>query len=1100
MDTPHHVEIELLGQPRVRLNGASLDLAKWQKPMTLLFYLAVASERRHTREELAALFWPDAATSAALRNLRQLLYRLRQALEDNEAARAAILSEEETLDIDPEADVRVDISAFQALYDEVQTHNHRRTTACGSCVVKLERALARYRGAFLRGWDVGGSEALETWALLKREFLRRQAHLALHVVAAYRLNHGHYEVAGDAIRRLLEFDPWDEAAERLLLRLLAASGERSAALVEYRRFREALHTELGVTPEDATQALVARISAGERPGAAAEPVVLPALPGPFIGRETELAQLEGYLADRDHRLLTILGTGGSGKTWLALQAAHRQLPDWRHGVRFVPLAEVRAEAGESLAEAMVTALGLPGGGAQSQTSRLINYLREREMLLILDNLEHLLPQIVPLVRRILQYAPRVKVLATSQARLATPEEWIVSLDGLSFPGSAAGDGESTTLMERYDAVRLFAHHAQRVNPRWRLDAENQADVARICRAVEGLPLGVELAAGWVRGLSAREIAQEIGRNLDFLRRSRAHGPERQQGLRGAYAYAYGLLSEREQRLFRALSVFQGGFETEAAEQVAGATLSGLARLLDQSLLRLSVGGRWDLHPLLRRYGAERLDEHDGEAAEIRERHARYYADWLAAREDALWGRRPQGGVAAIAAEWDNVRAGWLWAVSHQDTSVLTHSLDPLTRYFELRGTFHRGATLFGSAATELEDVPQLAGGCPSLIARLLAAHGHFLTYRAAYAKAVASARRGAQLAERAGDRKALVSSYLTWGEALRHQGNNDAARALLAEALEMSRSLGLVRSEAEALRLLGTVLWRQSEFQEAQARFEAALALDRRLGDYRGEGWTLNALALVLENSDRYDRAIPVYREALSVMRDIGDRWGESIVLGNLGYIYARVGRPVDARRCYERDLRICRELGDRRGESWTLGYLSLLEHQRGRHQAAERYARRALARARELDHAYLTAGALTHLGHALAGREAWADAELVYEQALEIRRELEERALALETLAGLIRVDLGRGDLAQAIARAEELLTQLADQSADRTDEQLRIYLACYRALDAAGDPRAAEVLASAQALLTARADRIEDRELRRAFLEDVAVHREICRLPGQR
>jgi hypothetical protein len=158
------------------------------------------------------------------------------------------------------------------------------------------------------------------------------------------------------------------------------------------------------------------------------------------------------------------------------------------------------------------------------------------------------------------------------------------------------------------------------------------------------------------------------------------------------------------------------------------------------------------------------------------------------------------------------------------------------------------------------------------------------------------------------------------------------------------------------------------------------------------------------------------------------------------------------------------------------------------------------LARARELDHAYLTAGALTHLGHALAGREAWADAELVYEQALEIRRELEERALALETLAGLIRVDLGRGDLAQAIARAEELLTQLADQSADRTDEQLRIYLACYRALDAAGDPRAAEVLASAQALLTARADRIEDRELRRAFLEDVAVHREICRLPGQR
>jgi tetratricopeptide (TPR) repeat protein len=303
----------------------------------------------------------------------------------------------------------------------------------------------------------------------------------------------------------------------------------------------------------------------------------------------------------------------------------------------------------------------------------------------------------------------------------------------------------------------------------------------------------------------------------------------------------------------------------------------------------------------------------------------------------------------------------------------------------------------------------------------------------------------------------------------------------------------MTRIAAEALRTLGAVHWRRSAYARAIDHYESALILDRALGDRRGEGWTINGLALVAENQGRYDRALLLYQQALVIVTETGDLWGQSIVLGNLGYIYARLGDSDAARNYYRRDLRICRALGDRRGESWTQGYLSLLAHQESRHRAALRHAERALALARAVDHPPLVSTALTYMGHAHAALGAWDAAMAVYAEALALRQEAGDAALALETRAGCLRVALARGQIDVAHALAEEILAALNAPGVDRTDEYLRIYLACYRALDAVDDARALAVLTTAQALLQDSADAIADPALRASFLENVAVHREI-------
>ena len=389
---------------------------------------------------------------------------------------------------------------------------------------------------------------------------------------------------------------------------------------------------------------VARMELGfERLGAIAKPVlVLPtALPGgtnggprstlpllslpkpptPLVSREIEIARIVEILSGPECRLLTLAGPGGIGKTRLAIAAAEVLGPVFTGGACFVPLAAVTTP--ESIWPAIAGALGLHLRGADDSKTQLAGFLQPRCLLLVLDNLEHLLAG-ASIIAEILQVAPGVRILATSRERLGLSGEWVFDVRGLGLPPQAPENNDALpTKWEQAGAVVLFLQAARRANPAYTLAAADYRAVTKICQMVEGSPLGIELAAAWVSMLSCTEIAVEIARSFDFLTSPARDVPPRQRSLRAAFNHSWHLLPADEREILQALSVFCGGFTRQAAEAVAGATLHSLAALMAKSLVLRAGNGRYDLHEVVRQYAAENLAE-SGRASTVRERHWQYF--------------------------------------------------------------------------------------------------------------------------------------------------------------------------------------------------------------------------------------------------------------------------------------------------------------------------------------------------------------------------------------------------------------------------------------------------------------------------------------------
>ena len=294
-----------------------------------------------------------------------------------------------------------------------------------------------------------------------------------------------------------------------------------------------------------------------------------------------------------------------GKTRLAIQAAEQHLNEFAHGGAFVPLASVGSI--DEVISAIANAIKFTFFGPSDPKEYLLSYLHEKQMLLVLDNLEQLLLEnpleanIADLLIEILQQAPGIKLLVTSREALNLQEEWLFEVQGLAFPETAQMEG-----FEEFDAVTLFVQRARRAFPKFTLSEENRAEIAHICRLVEGMPLAIELAATWMRTLSPAEIAVEIESSLDFLSTTVRDLPERHRSMRVVFDRSWQMLSPQEQQVLRNLSVFRGGFQRQAAEQVAGATLSILSTLVNRTLLRRAAAGRYDLHELVRQYSAAQL--------------------------------------------------------------------------------------------------------------------------------------------------------------------------------------------------------------------------------------------------------------------------------------------------------------------------------------------------------------------------------------------------------------------------------------------------------------------------------------------------------------
>ncbi len=1130
------LRLEVLGGLRITRGGAPVDFVSSKAP-ALLVYLAVTG-RLHYRAALAALLWSEHPEEDARRNLRVVLANLRQTLAPH------LLITREAIAFDRAGDYWLDVDQFEAALQAESPVD----------VSRLQAAVRLYRGDFLEGFYVREAPAFDEWATAQRERLRQLALNALHELVSYHTDQHEYAAGLDACTRLLGLDPWREDAHRQLMMLLALSGQQSAALAQYDACRRVLEAELGAEPSEETTRLYQRIRAGELapPSRATtrhdlaparerfRPPTLPAPPTGFIGRETELAQIAVRLAGPSCRLLTLIGPGGIGKTRLALEAAARHAAGFRDGVAFVPLAS--ATSLTQMMSAMADALGVTFVEQRDARLQLLAYLRDRHMLLVLDNLEQL-PEGAGLIAIILETAPAVVILATSRERLNLQSEWLLDVHGLSYPlaeALASGDLANPEPLETYNAVELFTQRATQVQPQFALTDAIIPAVIRICQLVEGVPLGIELAAAWVRTVPSAQIAEEIASNLDFLATTLWDVPARHRSLRAVFDHSWQLLNNTERVVLAQLTVFRGGFGSEAARQVSRASLPQLAALVDKSLLGRDAEGRYTLHELLRQFAAERLQAGSPDlAVPAQSQHSAFYLDLLAKRHVALNGRAPQPAIAELRAELGNIRVAWQWAVDHAESDALSEASSALADFYDLTGLFQEGAAVFGAATEQLQAhllAPAGADRSAQLVlGTLLVVHARFLTRQAQFGRALEVVEEAAELArttedmrleaiacQQRGDtlwrqadyaaarprlERALLlartvglprveaDSLLSLGEAAMWQGDLGAAPVYQEQALQSYRAAGNRRGEGSALNLLGLLALWQGNVAAAQTYQEQALECRRATGNRSGEGFVLTCLGHIALARRDYGQARACYDEAILICRAIGDRLEESVALACLGYVPFYCGDYHGARACFEHALQIHRELRDRRGESDMLANLGLIAHLLGDDRLALDYCRQALQLARDLGNQPFQARALTFLGHAWAGLDQLEEAAGAYREAVDLRRAVNQPHLAMEPLAGLARLALAQGNLAQARAYTVEIRPFLASGKLDGAFEPLRVYLTCYQVLRAASDLDAARVLRAAHRLLQEWADGIQDAGLRDSFLEAVAVHREIAR-----
>ncbi len=919
--------LSLLGPLHATLDSQPVTTFKYDKVRALLAYLAVEADRPHEREALLGLLWPDLPEDAARNNLRQTLLTLREALGDRTAQPPFVLASRATIQLNPHSDYWLDVAAFTGLLAESRGHRHASAAGCSACARRLQRALELYRGPFLSEFFLPDSEAFEEWALLRREQLHRQMLDALAQLVAHYERRGAYATALEYAHRQLAADPWREESHRDVMRLQMLSGQRGAALAQFERCRQLLAETLGVEPDAETTALYQQIRSAADEGApelhrlslpTARRHNLPAQPTPFVGREAELEAIGRLLDDEGCRLLTLVGPGGIGKTRLGLQAATERVDTFADGVCFVALAGL--PSADLLVSEIAAALGVELGTSADPRATLLGHLRERELLLVLDNFEHLVAG-ADLLAEIVRAAPDVTLLVTSRERLLLHGEWVYAVEGLPVPDGAGLRGAALEELAANDAVQLFVQSARRARADFALSAENAADVVRICQLVAGMPLAIELAANWSRALTCAEIAQEIERGSAFLATSMARdGPERHRSLQAVFDHSWRMLSGEEQRVMRQLAVFRGGFRRDAAQDVAGAALPVLASLVDRSLLRHTLGGRYELHELVRQYAAQQLSR-AGEEERALQRHAAYFGALAEAADPQLVGPEQQLWLARLDQEHDNLRAALRWALEGRAVPLALTTGAALRRFWAIRGAFVEGRAWLERALARASgrDVP------PEARLQALNAAGTLARLQGDLARGQELLEECLALSRASGARYWSATALNGLGLVARRRGDPDRAAALYEESLALAREIGDERSIVNALSNLAGVVNAQGDHARAAELYEESLAFSRRAGDQLGIAADLNNLANAIFDLGDYPRAQALYEESLALYRSGGDEYGASLALYNLGDLAHRQGQLERARAHLGEALTIAHTLHNHLGRAEYLEKLASL-------------------------------------------------------------------------------------------------------------------------------------------------------------------------------
>lgn len=680
---------------------------------------------------------------------------------------------------------------------------------------------------------------------------------------------------------------------------------------------------------------------------------LPIPPTPLIGRQDEINELLALLDDPECRLLTLAGPGGIGKTRLAIETATRVQELFIDGTYFVSFASV------NLARLIVPVLAEALGFAFENASRvdpkaqLLDYLKEKRILILADNLEQLLNEPgIETFAELLAGAPLFKLLATSREALGLQGEWVFEVRGLPIPDESQTDG-----FPLGTSLELFIQRARRANVEFNPTPGDLSVIHRICSLLDGTPLAIELAAAWTRTLSCGEIANEIERGLDFLSANARDMPARHRSMRAVFDHSWKLLAKEEQGILMRLAVFRGGFTREAAEQIAGANLSALSSLMTKSLARRSGDHRYDLHELIRQYAAERLADQLPVRDETLQAHARYYVDYFGSRYEALRSQLQRETLAELAAEMGNFRKAWNWSIENHEFARIRQIPAMLWYLYELRTWFEEGELVLSNAALAVDSYSTSIGDAdtPALADELKGLAAFFTLRRG---DAAASHRVLTSIKPHLPAHTAM-NIQLCLGIVCRDLGKFSEARENMAECLKISEAQGDRWFQSMAGQFLGIIAFEMGDQKLAHQRLSDALAIGREVGDPMLIAHALGFLSMALQSLGETADAEKFLRESLALTQRIGYRWGVGNALDGLG-VLAQASDLNKALELFTAGIGVYREIGDLRSLVRVLCHQGFALLALEDLTSAQRSFTEALALARKYDYVSYALEALT--------------------------------------------------------------------------------------------------------------------------------------------
>jgi DNA-binding SARP family transcriptional activator/predicted ATPase len=978
------LQLYLFGSPRLERDGAALPLRR-SKGLALLAYLAVTG-RAQSRESLQALLWSDFPDADARNNLRRELSQLRATLGE-----AALASDRQQIAWSQGPDAWVDVTAFVAQIAAARAHAHRGQL-CDACGQDLTEAVRLAQGELLEGVHLADSAAFDDWLFYQREELRQQLGWALEALIGWHVARGEHQPALSFARRWLSLDPLHEQPRRALMQLLAQAGQQAAALRQYEEVARLLASELGATPEAATTALYEAIKAGELAAAHPEdpahrspPVAAPATGGPltkpdqppltsFVGRRDEIELLAARLADPACRLLTLVGPGGIGKTRLAGELAARCARRFAHGAQLVPLSGTTQP--DHIPGAVASALGLSLLGANGPWADLATALREREQLLVLDNVEQLLDA-APALAALLHAAPRLKLLLTSREALGLPDEWRWPVTGLALPAEEGAPGA-----EQSDAVQLFLARARQRGAT--VGGDELGAVAQICRLVGGMPLAIELAAAWTATLSCREIAGEIAGSLDLLAARHSAVIARHHSVQVIFDQTWARLPEPLQRTLARLSVFPAGCTREVALAVAGASLPLLSELVERAILQ-RADGRYLLHPLVRQYAAQRLRESPAEAEATAAACGRHYTAWLCAPFEQFFASGEAAVITLLRAERDNLRSLFPAILAHASDEPLRQVLQLVQNVYFACGPYQEDVELMETAEVHLRS------GDPTPEQEVVRAHvlttlGFFALRQGRIEAAQSYFTASADLFGRLGAAPRLGSATdpeLGLGMLAMVAGDYGAAGRYAERVRARSEASGQRHNQAYAWYLRAEAAQAQGLLPAAHTAARKGLALAHTSGAIWLSAYIHNQLGQIAVALGRYDEAEGHYQASYATREGFHDAEGMAAALLGIGEVAARRGELARAAQRYGESVALFAQAGDRGGTARARLGLGRALAACGDHGVAWREIQVALAEAQALDFQHVVLDALVQAAAILVANSRAAEAIAPLTQAL---------------------------------------------------------------------------------------------------------------------